>query len=66
MSSNDKPHHDQRHDSLVEQHAMSRLHKVEKEKRKPYVKRPEKFSISHLVIGFLLLIILIVMLISIF
>lgn len=65
MSSDNEPRHDHHHDSLVEQHAMERLNKVEKEKRKPYMKRRGKFSISHFVMVFLFLIILIVMLISI-
>lgn len=32
-------HDEQRESSLVEQHAMDRLHKVEKEKRRVYVKK---------------------------
>lgn len=63
--SNNKSDHDQHQDSLVEKHAMGRLHKVEKEQRKPYVKRPGGFSISQLIMGLIFLIILVVMIISI-
>lgn len=64
MNSNE-PNQDRHRSSLVEKHAMGRLHKVEKEKRKPYVKRPGGFSISQFVMTLLFLIILVVMLISI-
>lgn len=64
MSENEQKH-SQHKDSLVEQHAMGRLHKVEKEKREPYVKRPGGFSITQFIMGLLFLIILVVMIVSI-
>lgn len=50
--------------SLVERHALGRLHRVEKEKRKPYVKRQQPFNIQHWVMLILFVIILLVMLIT--
>ncbi|WP_251547615.1 hypothetical protein [Limosilactobacillus caecicola] len=51
--------------TLVEQHAVDRLHKVEKEKRKPYVKQPKTFSFQRIFMIFIFLVVLLVMLSSI-
>lgn len=51
--------------SLVEQHAMNRLHKVEKEHRKPFVKHVKKdgFNFSSFFI-LILLVMLVYMMLS--
>lgn len=51
--------------SLVEQHAIDRLHKVEKEQRKAYVKPPSHFQWQNLVMVVILLIVLVTMIIGI-
>ncbi|KEK14306.1 hypothetical protein HQ33_03775 [Limosilactobacillus reuteri] len=53
---------DEQKHSLVEDHALKRLHKVEKEKRKPYVKHKNGFQFQNVFMAFLFLVILIVML----
>lgn len=62
MSNRDTKHEQ----SLVEQHAMKRLHKVEKEKRRAYVKKPHKFEPTQFFMMIVLLIVLAVMLVTIF
>lgn len=61
MSRGQEPEHKK---TLVENHALNRLHKVEKEKRKPYVKQKSQFSFQTLLMGLIFLIVLIIMLIS--
>lgn len=51
--------------SLVERHALNRLNKVEKEKRRPYEKHKNEFSFSSIIIGFVFLVVVVVMLIGI-
>lgn len=51
--------------TLVERHAVDRLHKVEKEKRKPYAKQPKKFNFQRVFMILIFLIVLFVMLSSI-
>lgn len=58
-------HDDNKKPSLVEQHAMDRLHKVEKEKRRVYVKRPHHLRFRQVLMVIILLIVLATMLISI-
>lgn len=50
--------------TLVEDHALHRLHKVEKEQRKPYVKQKSHFNFQNVLMGFLFVLILIVMVIG--
>lgn len=56
---------DKKEQSLVEQHAMGRLHKVEKEKRRVYVKRPHHLRIQQVLMTIILIIVLAAMLVSI-
>lgn len=51
--------------TLVEKHALNRLNKVEKEKRKPYVKTDSGISFQKIFIFFVFIIVLLVMLIGI-
>lgn len=50
--------------TLVEQHALKRLHEVEKEHRKEYVKRPQPFSWQKVIMVILLIIVLGTMMVS--
>lgn len=52
---------DQEKKTLVGDHALNRLHKVEKEKRKPYVKQNSHMSFQNILMGIMFLIILIIM-----
>lgn len=61
MANND----DKKESSLVEQHAMDRLHKVEKEKRRVYVKKPRRLRFQQVLMVVILFIVLITMIISI-
>lgn len=61
MTNND----DKKESSLVEQHAMDRLHKVEKEKRRVYVKKPRRFRFQQVLMVVIMVIVLITMIISI-
>lgn len=47
--------------TLVEDHALHRLHKVEKEQRKPYIKQKGQFSFQKIFMGLIFLVILVVM-----
>ncbi len=58
-------HDEQKEPSLVEQHAMDRLHKVEKEKRRVYVKKPHSLRFRQILMVIILLIVLATMMISI-
>lgn len=50
--------------TLVESHALNRLHKVEKHQRRPYVKEKSHFSIQSFLMLMIFLIVLIVMVIG--
>ena len=52
---------DKDNESMVEKHALDRLNHVEKEHRKAYAKKPEKFSM-----GIILIVVLLTSLVSIF
>lgn len=54
-------HDEQKEPSLVEQHAMDRLHKVEKEKRRVYVKKPHPLRFRQILMVIILLIVLVKM-----
>lgn len=43
--------------SLVEQHALGRLDKVQEEKRREYKKKPSEFHLSHFLLIVLMLVI---------
>lgn len=51
--------------TLVANHALKRLHKVEKEQRKPYTKQPKHFSFQSVLMTVIFLIVLLVMLMGI-
>lgn len=55
---------DQEKKTLVSDHALNRLHKVEKEKRKPYVKQKSHFNLQNILMGIMFLIIVIIMVIG--
>ncbi|MBD5807155.1 hypothetical protein [Limosilactobacillus walteri] len=52
--------------SLVQQHALKRLDKVEEEQQKPYKKKKEPFNFRSILMGALLIIVLAMMLFSYF
>lgn len=52
--------------SLVEEHALNRLQKVEKEKRKEYKKRPSPFKFSNIIMAIILAVVLISMIVPLF
>lgn len=60
-------HHDEQ--SFVERHARRRLHNVEKEKRKPYIKKkkkePHKIHWTQIILEVLMFIVLVSMILSI-
>jgi hypothetical protein len=47
--------------TLVSDHALNRLHKVEKEKRKPYVKQKDHLNFQNILMGIMFLIIVVIM-----
>ncbi|MBB1063801.1 hypothetical protein [Limosilactobacillus fastidiosus] len=53
-------------ESMVAKHALDRLNHVEKEHRKAYAKKPEKFSSAKIIMGIILIIVLLTSLISFF
>lgn len=57
---------DKDNESMVEKHALDRLNHVEKEHRKAYAKKPEKFSPAKIIMGIILIIVLLTSLVSIF
>lgn len=59
-------HDEEKESTLVEQHAMDRLHKVEKEKRRAYVKKPHQIRFRQIMMMIIMLIVLVTMLFSIF
>ncbi|WP_295746719.1 hypothetical protein [uncultured Limosilactobacillus sp.] len=59
-----KDDHKKQDKTLVEDHALRRLHKVEKEQRKPYIKQKGHFSVQNILMGFLFVVILVVMVIG--
>ncbi|MCD7112038.1 hypothetical protein [Limosilactobacillus agrestis] len=61
MSENEK-----KDKTLVEQHALKRLHKVEKEQRKPYAKQSHHFSWQQFIMIIIFLIVLVIMLSTLF
>lgn len=61
MSENEK-----KDKTLVEEHALNRLHKVEKEQRKPYTKQPHHFSLQQFIMLIIFLVVLIIMLATLF
>lgn len=52
--------------SLVEEHALNRLQKVETEKRKEYKKRPSPFKFSNIVMAVILAVVLLSMIVPLF
>lgn len=56
---------DQKKKTLVADHALKWLHKVEKEQRKPYVKPKHQFSFQNVFMILIFLIVLLVMLMGI-
>lgn len=62
----DNESQDKDNESMVEKHALDRLNHVEKEHRKAYAKKPEKFSPAKIIMGIILIIVLLTSLVSIF
>lgn len=52
--------------SLVEQHAMDRLDKVQEEREQAYKKRPHHFHFSRLIMVLVMLVVVITMVYSLF